>query len=408
MADPYRPDPRPTGLNTPDNPYYRRDRNVRVAREEESPLQFTGEAPTPVGTHALLIGTQGGAYGFADGVFGDITPTTVGGLEIAYLQEAADILRLGLVGDVQIPDVTTVTVLGKWDGAVLVEMTWSPGVSAYVSAPSPGLEDFLSANVGQTVQLDLTPVVLEDAVIAFLAGTLGFYLKPDDLTTMFQDTAMTIPVTADGQPVARVVGKGGTAPGAYQNGTVAQQPIYAAPGRMLADGADDFIAGPTPWAFPTMPCFFMCMDIEVVALPASSTRGILAFGNNTGGTFVLTVSSTGRLQISSLIITPAPPLSNAAPAPVLSNGVRRVLTILCDWVVEGRHEIRLDGVVVSSIVNGPGAIPAPGGVNRHRIMSNNGTTPSAVNAKIGRYVMSDKLPTEQERQDIEAWVGELF
>jgi len=45
MADPYRPDPRPTGPNTPNNPYYRRDRNVRVAREEESPSEFFGFSP---------------------------------------------------------------------------------------------------------------------------------------------------------------------------------------------------------------------------------------------------------------------------------------------------------------------------------------------------------------------------
>lgn len=119
-----------------------------------------GSAPPVLGTHALLVGTEGGAYGFVDGLFGDITPTTVSGLEIAYLQEAGDVLRLGLVGDAQIPGADVITVTGKWDGALTWPLVWSSGVNAYVSAVTPGINDFLAERLGQTLQLDLlTPPI---------------------------------------------------------------------------------------------------------------------------------------------------------------------------------------------------------------------------------------------------------
>lgn len=68
MADPYRPEPRPTGLNTPNNPYYRRDRNVRVAREEESMQAFltSGGVVPDSEIEAILAGTKGFALDPSD------------------------------------------------------------------------------------------------------------------------------------------------------------------------------------------------------------------------------------------------------------------------------------------------------------------------------------------------------
>lgn len=40
-------------------------------------------------------------------------------------------------------------------------------------------------------------------------GKLGFYIDPDDRSTLFQDAAGTTPVTAVGQPVGRVMDKSG-------------------------------------------------------------------------------------------------------------------------------------------------------------------------------------------------------
>ena len=54
----------------------------------------------------------------------------------------------------------------------------------------------------------------------FLAGEKGFWFDPSDLSTLFQDAAGTIPVTADGDPVGLMLDKSG-------NGNHASQSISA-------------------------------------------------------------------------------------------------------------------------------------------------------------------------------------
>jgi len=59
----------------------------------------------------------------------------------------------------------------------------------------------------------------------FLSGEKGVWYDISDRTTLFRDVAGTIPVTAVGQSVARVLDKSGNGFHATQ-GTVANQPIY--------------------------------------------------------------------------------------------------------------------------------------------------------------------------------------
>lgn len=66
-----------------------------------------------------------------------------------------------------------------------------------------------------------------DSVIKglFSAGEVGVWYDPSDLTTLFQDSAGTTPVTAAGQPVGRMLDKSGRGNHATQ-ATAAQRPIY--------------------------------------------------------------------------------------------------------------------------------------------------------------------------------------
>ena len=59
----------------------------------------------------------------------------------------------------------------------------------------------------------------------FSGGVVGVWFDPNDITTLFQDTAGTIPVTAPGQPVALMLDKSGNAKHATQS-TPAQCPTY--------------------------------------------------------------------------------------------------------------------------------------------------------------------------------------
>ena len=79
----------------------------------------------------------------------------------------------------------------------------------------------------------------------FANSEQGFAYDPNDLTTMFQDSAGTVPVTGAGQPVGRVLDKSGRGNHATQS-TSAARPILrqnATTGAYYLefDGSDDFL-----------------------------------------------------------------------------------------------------------------------------------------------------------------------
>ena len=78
----------------------------------------------------------------------------------------------------------------------------------------------------------------------FAGGTDGAWYDPSDLSTLFQDSAGTTPVTASGQPVGKMLDKSGNGNHATQ-ATAAARPIYTE-GSGLAwlafDGVGDFMA----------------------------------------------------------------------------------------------------------------------------------------------------------------------
>jgi len=73
----------------------------------------------------------------------------------------------------------------------------------------------------------------------FAGGIAGAWYGPSDLSTLFQDSAGTTPVTTAGQPVGRMLDKSGNDNHAAQ-ATTAARPIYqTAPDRVTIDGVDD-------------------------------------------------------------------------------------------------------------------------------------------------------------------------
>ncbi len=77
----------------------------------------------------------------------------------------------------------------------------------------------------------------------FLAGELGAWYDPSDITTLFQDAAGTIPVTGTGQPVGLMLDKSGQGHHASQT-TAASRPTYTESGGLqylLFDGVNDFL-----------------------------------------------------------------------------------------------------------------------------------------------------------------------
>jgi hypothetical protein len=82
----------------------------------------------------------------------------------------------------------------------------------------------------------------------FAGGEEGVWYDPSDLTTLFQDTAGTTPVTTPGQTVALMLDKSGNDYHATQS-TAAARPTYQVDaggrGYLSFDGVDDFMVTPT-------------------------------------------------------------------------------------------------------------------------------------------------------------------
>lgn len=78
----------------------------------------------------------------------------------------------------------------------------------------------------------------------FAASEQGGWYDPSDLSTMFQDAAGTVPVTAEGQSVGRILDKSGNGNHATQ-ANASNKPILQSIGGKLAlvfDGVDDFLS----------------------------------------------------------------------------------------------------------------------------------------------------------------------
>lgn len=93
-------------------------------------------------------------------------------------------------------------------------------------------------------------VVAFNPISLFIGGKQGFLFNPSDLSTLFQDAAGTIPVTASGQPVGKMLDKSGNNNHATQSLSAAR-PTYQTNGTLHwlnFDGVDDhlLLIGLTP------------------------------------------------------------------------------------------------------------------------------------------------------------------
>ena len=80
----------------------------------------------------------------------------------------------------------------------------------------------------------------------FAGGIAGAWYGPSDLSTLFQDSAGTTPVTTAGQPVGRMLDKSGRANHATQ-ATAAARPTYqTGPARATLDKVDDRLSVTVP------------------------------------------------------------------------------------------------------------------------------------------------------------------
>lgn len=89
----------------------------------------------------------------------------------------------------------------------------------------------------------LTTVAGQRRVTGFsplsLPGLIAWF-DPSDVSTLFQDAAMTVPVSADGDPVGAIMDKSGNGYHATQS-SAAIKPVYRSDGTIEFDGVDSVL-----------------------------------------------------------------------------------------------------------------------------------------------------------------------
>lgn len=119
----------------------------------------------------LTIGDGLLTHGFAQGSYGAINPSDVGGVEIAELSsDLGDLMVLAFVGNQQLPDIAAVPVTFSTFSATAINMVWSPTNTRYEGQGPAGLNAWMQANVGNMVPFSFTSIeasgsVLDDATV---------------------------------------------------------------------------------------------------------------------------------------------------------------------------------------------------------------------------------------------------
>jgi len=74
----------------------------------------------------------------------------------------------------------------------------------------------------------------------FVGGEEGVWYDPSDMSTLFQDSAGTTPVTSNGDPVGLILDKSGNGNNAIQAISNGYRPTYQ-DGELVFDGVDDYL-----------------------------------------------------------------------------------------------------------------------------------------------------------------------
>lgn len=219
------------------------------------------------------------------------------------------------------------------------------------------------------------------------------WYDPSDLTTLFQDSAGTTPVTATGQPVGKMLDKSGNGNHATQ-ATAAARPIYTVAGSiayLVADGVDDQL------------------NFPLATITLSAVGHTLAIGyqkTGTGAQYVFgggSAASNGPINI--LHATNAPRLYCPRSGGIVD--LTSSISLSGDKVVRGMldraglsHSVFVDGAsggslaaTNSDLVNGASTDYSIGGVNAgpfggniHGVILLNRLVTGAEAAKIDTYL----------------------
>jgi len=222
----------------------------------------------------------------------------------------------------------------------------------------------------------------------FASGEQGVFFDPSDLSTMFQDSAGLTPVTADGQPVGKILDKSGRGNHASQ-ATASKRPLYKTSGGLhwlQFDGVDDVLV--------------TASAIGISAAPISYFFGLV--NNNTSVEKWISASTRYTLSAQPSGV----PRFTAASAKDYDGStgffVQSVKTIGA-WLYDNLFDVsfRKDGALRETVL---GSIDAH--VNENILSI--GATPNSgfpLNGNVYSLIILGRLATTQEITDTETWVA---
>ena len=195
------------------------------------------------------------------------------------------------------------------------------------------------------------PAIWSPALL-FSAGEPGGWYDPSDLTTLFQDTAGTVPVTAAGQAIARVNDKSGRGNHLTQT-TPGSRPIYPidASGRphLALDGVTHGMATATITPGTDKAQLFAGVrKLSDAAISAIAETSASSSGSNGAVGLLASVSSGTNYYAASRGTVSANAAGNGFAAPTTN-----VLAGLCD-IAGDRATLRVNGVQAAQMTTDQG------------------------------------------------------
>lgn len=226
----------------------------------------------------------------------------------------------------------------------------------------------------------------------------GAWYDPSDLSTMFQDSAGTIPVTAIGQPVGRINDKSGNGNNAIQS-TAAARPLLQNDGvnnYLAFDGVDDAMATASfNLSLSTTASLFVGMD------KINDTSAGWLFENSTGNARGISFAQRGTsLEIG--FKTSDDTNETISPYPAQQKIVISALLDPNNPISQEKIGIRVDGASVE------------GSVWNVATAGNFGNFPLNIGKRSDGYYLGvhlysltilGRLTTPQEITDTETWVN---
>jgi len=229
---------------------------------------------------------------------------------------------------------------------------------------------------------------------------------PSDLTTMFQDSAGTIPVTADGQPVGKILDKSGNNQHSVQ-ATSAQRPTYRTSGGLHwldFNGTNSSMSSAAlnltnAWATSIFLGVRKNSDASVGHLLelSASYFNIGAFAvraPNTAGTYVTTCTGASGSQVQLSAATFTAPTTNVLTSLIDLSGSTALDTI----------NARVDAVRRTITYTGSNS---GGGEFRNDILYIGARTNNSFwfNGRIYSMIILDRTATAQEIADTEGYIA---